>query len=245
MAPRNRSDIAAHDLAQTDTCHRWRADIFVEKLVRSRFVGPWQRLLDLSAGNGQEAVRYAQLGYLVDAVAGTAAEFDAARQMAQRDGLEQRCRFAPRVSMLMEYPDATFDVIVTRRLPAAGERRWWADNINRLLKPGGVALFIVPVRHTTAMPQRDAALTAPTAAWSAVDVRDLERSFESVMIERFTILGRIDRALPDVTPVLRARLKQLDYRLLRVCPAFAAATTDSVLVCRKRLSAGAERRAAA
>ena len=97
------------------------------------------RVLDVGTGPGFFAIILAEMGYRVTAVDYTASMLEAARRNAGTLGT--RISFRQMNAEALDFPDGTFDVVVSRNLtwnlphPENAYSQW-----NRVLKPGGLLL---------------------------------------------------------------------------------------------------------
>lgn len=111
---------------------------------------PGQRMLDLGTGTGLVAREFARRGCSVSATDSAQAQIEAARRLAQSEGLTIDFRHAP--AEACPFPDASFDVVTASQcwmyFDAA---RTWAE-VKRVLAPGGVLV----TTHFSWLPQRDA-----------------------------------------------------------------------------------------
>lgn len=114
----------------------------LDKRIQQRLGGkPRQavRVLDIGTGPGFFAILLAELGYAVTAVDYTQAMLDQARQNA--GPLAGRIRFLRMNAEALDFPDQSFDVIVSRNLtwnlpdPSRAYAQW-----ARVLRPGGLLL---------------------------------------------------------------------------------------------------------
>src|SRR5690606_18991623 len=85
----------------------WNPYWYVYEVVRSRFVSSSQRLLDFGCGIGIAALRFAHLGYQVDAFDLSDDNLQVGRDLAQRYTLDQRCRFTQAAAEDLPYDDDT------------------------------------------------------------------------------------------------------------------------------------------
>ncbi len=97
------------------------------------------RVLDVGTGPGFFAIILAEMGYRITAVDYTVSMLEAARRNAGTLG--RRISFRQMNAEALDFPDGTFDVVVSRNLtwnlphPENAYSQW-----NRVLKPGGLLL---------------------------------------------------------------------------------------------------------
>ncbi|MCX5659929.1 MAG: class I SAM-dependent methyltransferase [Planctomycetota bacterium] len=245
-----RQKVADVDFAPVESQERrpWNPYWYVYGLVRQRYVGPTQRVLDFGCGVGIAAVRFARLGYDVEGFDLSPENIAEARDLAARYKVESHCRFGMMLAEGLEYPDASFDIVVGIDILHHVEIGRAIDEAWRVLKPGGVAIFkehveapvVDPIRNTRlvrALAPKDASLdehiTHDERKLNAEDLVRISRRFARVEEERFTLLSRIDRVVPHCGDVMRGRLQKLDQALMRACPALTRFGGTVVLTCHK------------
>ena len=131
----------AHDFAAVrlnelrgEISARWTAEIGA-RLPR----GGALDILDVGTGSGYFAILLARLGHRLTGVDLTPAMLDEAGALAEQEGVSPR--FLLMNAQALEFPDGSFDAVVTRNLtwtlpdPEKAYREWF-----RVLRPGGVLL---------------------------------------------------------------------------------------------------------
>lgn len=229
--------------------HRpWNPYWYVYGLARSRFVSPRQRLLDFGCGVGIAATRFAHLGYQVDGFDLSRENIDAAQRLAQRHGLDGRCRFRTMLAEHLDYEGETFDMVVGIDILHHVDIPDAIAEVRRVLKPGGIAVFKEHVAVPIVDPVRNTALLRALAPKSASlddhiteDERKLTRDdlgligshFTRVETVRFTLLSRLDRLIPHCGDAMRGRLQRIDQGMMRLCPPLTRLGGTVVLICEK------------
>jgi ubiquinone/menaquinone biosynthesis C-methylase UbiE len=227
----------------------WNPYWYVYACMRHRYVGPWQRMLDFGCGVGIAAVRAAYVGYQVDGFDIAQANIDAAARLAAHHGYQDRCRFQRMIAEKLDYPDNTFDLIAGIDIlhhvdiPAA------LAEAHRVLKPGGLAVFkehievplVDRIRNSAVVlkiapneESLDHHITQDERKLNADDLQLIRRTFDTVEVERFTVVSRLDRLLPPGHEQARRQLQRLDHRLMKVCPPLAQLGGTVVCLCTKR-----------
>jgi len=181
--------------------------------LRTRFVGPWQRLLDFGCGAGDAAIRLARLGYQVDGFDPSPENCDAAAALARQYELTDRCEFAPMSADKLAYDDRFFDLVAGFDALQGVEVERAVAEIHRVLKPSGVAVI------------------KDHAAPAIID--EFKRQFERVDVARFTLLSGIDRIVRRCDDATRGRIQRLDHRVIQLCPPLASLGGTAVLICQK------------
>lgn len=138
------------DVIQKNLSDGWDS-VWADELMQHFPAGEQLRILDIGTGPGFYAIILAERGYAVTAVDVSEGMLAEARRNA--GALADRITFLPMDAQRLDFPDGSFDVIVTRNLtwnlpePEAAYREW-----HRVLKPGGVLLnfdadYASNVRH--------------------------------------------------------------------------------------------------
>jgi 2-polyprenyl-3-methyl-5-hydroxy-6-metoxy-1,4-benzoquinol methylase len=263
--PSHPGDLTPVDFApvQGRESRPWNPYWTVYEHARRRFVSPRQKALDFGCGAGVAALRLAHLGYQVFGFDICDANIDAANALAKRHHLRERCQFDVMPAEQLNYPDHTFDLILGIDVLHHVDIPRAISEAYRVLRPGGIAVFkehieaplIEPIRNSPLLRKlapKDASLEHQiTEDERKLTVADLERihaQFGRVEVQRFTLLGRLDRFLTHGRDQLRGRIQQLDRRLMQVCPPLQRLAGTVVLTCHKAstsaTSASTTRRAA-
>ncbi len=224
----------------------WNPDWFVYETAAQRYLqSAQQRLLEFGCGQGVAAVRFATLGFEVDGFDLSPSNIDIARDLAERHGVGDRCRFEVMAGETLEYPNEQFDVITGMdslsqvKLPQA------ITQAARVLKRGGIAIFkeqiqtplVNPIGEATwgqALTPLEQSPNSEAYKLTAMDLRLIEKAFDRMEIQKFTLLSRLDRLIPKSSEKTRACLQKLDHSLLGLCPSLARFGSTVVLSCHKK-----------
>lgn len=259
-APRQCIDTVDFSPVQGRESRPWNPYWYVYELVRHRFLSCTQQLLDFGCGIGIAALRFAYLGYHVEGFDLSPANIRIARQLAEKHQLTQRCRFRQMVAEKLNYPDNHFDVIVGIDILHHVEIPQAIEEVYRVLKPGGIAIFkehievpiLDPIRNTAvfqAVAPKNLSLehhiTEDERKLNQSDLDTVRQRFDHMATKRFTLVSRLDRLLPGCSDALRGHLQKLDQHLIRGCPPLAAFGGTTVMTCHKTNQESSSRHAAA
>ena len=209
------------------------------------------RALEIGCGSGTGAIRLAKLGYTVHGIDISQGAVEVARQLAESHGLSDRCFFNPSPAECLNWPDSHFDLVIGIDVLHHIEINKALVEIDRVLKPGGVAIFHEPIdagwvdrlRETSLMrllvsnkPTLNAEhhITEDERKIGGDELRLIDHTFESVLTDRFGLFSRLHRLLPARRAEWRSRLQRLDHRVLRMFPILKHLSDTAVMTCRKR-----------
>jgi 2-polyprenyl-3-methyl-5-hydroxy-6-metoxy-1,4-benzoquinol methylase len=183
-------------------------------------------LLEIGCGTGAYVVQFAHLGAKVVAFDLSSSAIEVGIERARYYGLEDRITYNCTSAESMDYPDETFDVIVGSYILHHIEVEAAAKNIYRMLKPGGVAIFLEwvawgPFDSIRSLPlvqkffpPGDGDVTADERKLGKNDRAVLRRYFKVVTERRFWILVRLTYFFPST----KLMLEKADLFLQRFLP---------------------------
>jgi SAM-dependent methyltransferase len=196
-----------------------------ESWIRPAFakLGPLagKRALDYGCGHGMAAVVMARQGASVSAFDLSDDYLTEARRRAQANGVQ--IEFQPADAHRLPFPNETFDAIWGNAILHHLDLTVAAREIQRVLRPGGVAVFCEPWGGNPLLRWARRRLPYPgkgrTPDEEPLRERDLDRlreRFPDLETEGFQLLSMIRRAV-RIDP-LTAQLDQIDRRILAAVP---------------------------
>lgn len=168
--------------------------------------GDCLRILDIGTGPGFFAILLTEMGHQVTAADYTPAMLEEARRNA--GDLAEKIEFRQMDAQALEFPDNTFDVVVSRNLtwnlpdPERAYREWF-----RVLKPGGRMInfdadwygYLFDEKKRVAMAQdRD-----NVRQEGCTDYNAYEKADEMEQISLLLPMGRVNRPDWDIQTLLR------------------------------------------
>jgi 2-polyprenyl-3-methyl-5-hydroxy-6-metoxy-1,4-benzoquinol methylase len=185
-------------------------------------------LLDFGCGMGEEALYFARLGAQVTAIDISEVGVELTRRRAEHNGLGDMVDARVMRADPTEFPSRSFDIVHGLGiLHHLGDLEQALGEIERLLKPDGVAIFLEPLGNSPVVESIKEWLleridkNAVTEHEENLRIADLERHaalFSSMEIYPYHLLYRIKRFFPQPA---RDYLRRIDHRVLARFPRLA------------------------
>jgi 2-polyprenyl-3-methyl-5-hydroxy-6-metoxy-1,4-benzoquinol methylase len=182
-------------------------------------------LLDFGCGMGEEAIYFAKLGARVTAIDISQVGIEVTRQRAAHNGVSDRVDARVMRADPTELPSRSFDIIHGLGiLHHLDDLEASLREIKRLLKPGGMGIFLEPLGNSPMVESikewlleriDDNAVTEHEENLRVAELRRYAKLFSSMEIHPYHLLYRIKRFFPE-----RARdaLRRIDHSLLSRFP---------------------------
>lgn len=134
--------------ARTDFYPEWMGDEHMQMLLRAAGPLKGKRVLDFGCGRGETSRLYAQEGAIrVDGFDISGENIHIAEKNAARDGMSDRVFFRRLPAEDIDYADQSFDVIIGKAILHHTDLDKTAQQLHRVLAPGGIAVFLEPLSH--------------------------------------------------------------------------------------------------
>ncbi|QDU36225.1 Demethylrebeccamycin-D-glucose O-methyltransferase [Maioricimonas rarisocia] len=197
-------------------------------------VEPGKRLLVVGSGYGRDALIYASLGYQVDGIDLSRKCVETSRELARRFDLTDRATFHQQPAEALEFDDATFDAAVGIDIIHHVDTQTCVDEIYRVLKPGGWAVF----REPRLTPFRDLLRNSPPVTWilpkgvkslatgsmhfedapgeknlDGTDFRIMRERFGNLKVTRFHVIAKLSSLFGR-----RPMLERWDHQMFKLLP---------------------------
>jgi ubiquinone/menaquinone biosynthesis C-methylase UbiE len=187
-------------------------------------VAPGSRALEYGCGPGSRAFTLAGLGATVDGIDISPVAIELARETALAEGVAQSTSFQVMDAEHLTFADASFDLVCgTSIIHHLDVDRAYAE-VARVLKPGGVAVFLEALGHNPAInAYRRATPALRTADEHPLHMHDIAAArehFTSVRSEHFALLSLAAMAVrrSSLFPRAAALLQRVDQALFRALP---------------------------
>lgn len=204
-----------------------------------------KRILEAGTGTGHLAAWFAMNGAEATGFDLSPGILEVARRRAKINGVEGRTRFIEGSAEHLDEPDDSYDVIFGNQVAHHFDLELAGRNFERLLKPGGIAVFAEPilfgpewlrnVRHgkfvTRWIPS--AHHTPDERAFTREDLDDLTRAFPQSEVVPFQMLGRIQNLIWwELSATAWSRLERIDHFVLDKVPGMTAVSRFIVITMR-------------
>ncbi|MCF6336909.1 MAG: class I SAM-dependent methyltransferase [Gammaproteobacteria bacterium] len=213
----------------------WNSYWYIYQLAEEAAAGKVSpKLLDFGSGPGENALRFAKLGYEVEGFDISEKNIEAASGLFEK--YEISGNFKVSVAEKLDYADETFDTIAGIDILHHVDIPLSIKECRRVLKPGGVAIFREPLdvplwdkirglKLVTIFFSKSVSfekhITEDERKLNQEDIRVLTEEFPDIKIDKFLIFSRFDpylRKNHDSTPSL---LEKFDAFLMRLIPGIA------------------------
>jgi SAM-dependent methyltransferase len=161
-------------------------------------------VLDFGCGRGHTSRLYAQLGAArVEGFDISGENIRVAEKNAKRDGLDNRVFFRHLAAEDIDYADDSFDVVIGKAILHHTDLEKTSKQLNRVLRPGGVAYFLEPLAHNPVLNLfRKLTPSRRTPTEQPLRIKDLDifrRHFDSVTYRGFYLFSLFANGLLLVT----------------------------------------------
>ena len=183
-----------------------------------------KRVLELGCGTGWLSVILCKLGAEVDGIDVSPRLVEIARERAKVNGIEGQVRFEVMSAHELSYPGETFDRVYGLSLLHHVNVDQCVAQVNRVLKPGGKAVFSEPVinsRFAEAVRKRipvpiDDDEEFPAPPLSDRDIARVVNQFDRSRVVYDRFFSSLDRVIDKEWPI--RVLRALDFLVLRAWP---------------------------
>ncbi len=220
------------------------------RLVRDEYRDNSQKLLEFGCGMGVTSAVFAKVGFQVTGIDISEGNCRVARKLVAQYGLEDRCSFQVMPGEMLEFEDNTFDVVTGVDILHHVDVAAVLEQLQRVLKPGGMAIFKEPLGDTILerirelkplmkLVPRDCSqddhvhITEDERKLSREEINLIRSTFTVEKERRFSVLQRFYRLLPRRWWNLVWKLQRADYEMMSRCKAYENLGDIGIFVGRK------------
>lgn len=208
----------------------WNSYWAIYQLVQEKFQ-PGKRLLDFGSGPGDNALRFAKIGYEVEGFDISEGNVSIAKRLFNKYQMEGNFQVSSAENL--PFPDETFDVIAGVDILHHVDIEKSLLECRRVLKKGGVAYFREPLEVDLIDKVRNTALvkmiapkdksfehhiTEDERKLNNIDLETIAKVFPNIVTKRYFFLARFDRFYRKGSDASPSVLEQLDALLFKVFP---------------------------
>lgn len=236
--------------AVSDQLRPWSPYWSLVRHVRDEFKDSSQRLLEFGCGMGATSVVFAKVGFHVTGIDISEGNCRVARKLAKQCNMEDRCEFHVMPGENLAFDDNTFDIVTGVDILHHVDIPKVLEQLHRVLKPGGVAIFKEPLGDTILerireckallkLAPRDSSLdnhvhiTEDERKLNRDEINLIRDTFEVQSERRFSVLQRFYRLLPRKHWNLVWKLQRADYEIMSRCKTIEKLGDIGIFVCRK------------
>ena len=236
--------------ATSDQRRPWSPYWSLVRLVRDEFKDESQKLLEFGSGMGVTSAVFAKVGFHVTGIDISEGNCRVARKLAAENNLEDRCEFHVMPGEKLNFPDNSFDVVTGVDILHHVDVPVVLEQLHRVLKPGGLAIFKEPLGDTLLERIRESKLlmkiaprdssqdahvhiTEDERKLTAEEVSMIRSTFKVEKERRFSVLQRFYRLLPSRWWNMVWKLQRADYEIIKRCKTYEKMGDIGIFVCRK------------
>jgi ubiquinone/menaquinone biosynthesis C-methylase UbiE len=194
---------------------------------------PGHKILDFGSGPGENALRFARVGYQVEGFDISDANVAVSNRLFDKYQMSDKANFQVAGAEELPYADNTFETIVGIDILHHVDIPRAVRECKRVLKSGGVAIFREPIevplldwiRNTKLVrlfaPKEksfELHITEDERKLNQEDVRILKEIFPQMEIKRYLLLARFDKFIRDGEDPRPSTLEKIDHFLMKYIP---------------------------
>ena len=225
----------------------WNDYWYVYQVLQDEFRSSEQRALDFGCGPGDSSILLAKIGYNVTGFDISSENVRNAQALAAKYGCADRTDFSIQAAESLNYPDSSFDVVCGIDILHHIEIEQAVMEAQRVLKPGGLAVFkewveaplFDKLRESRLMLHlfpREASLenhiTHDERKLNTAEVEFIKGAFREAHLQRFHLMMRLSRLVGNSFSVATG-LSKIDQRMMSLFPFTRPYAGSVVFVLRK------------
>jgi ubiquinone/menaquinone biosynthesis C-methylase UbiE len=210
---------------------------------------PNQKLLDFGSGPGDNALRFAKIGYQVEGFDISESNVAVSKKLFSKYEMSSYGNFQVSSAEVLPYADNSFDFIAGVDILHHVDIAQAVKECLRVLKPGGQAVFREPLEvpfldwiRNSKLVKRFAPkdksfelhITEDERKLNSRDIAIIKEAFPDVEIKRFFFLARFDKFYRKGSDPHPSMLEKLDHFLFKVIPPLKYLGGVVIFVLKKR-----------
>ena len=201
--------------------------------LAAEYFSPNSILLDFGSGPGDNALRFAKIGYRVEGFDISESNVAVSRLVFDKNGFSGRGNFQVSPAEHLPYPDNNFDFIAGIDILHHVDIAKSIHECKRVLKAGGVAVFREPIevpfldfiRNTWLVklfaPKKksfELHITEDERKLNRGDIDTIRRIFPEAEVRRYFLFARFDKFFREGSDPHPSVLERIDYFLMNKMP---------------------------
>lgn len=198
------------------------------------FFRPQSLMLDFGSGPGDNALRFAKIGYKIEGFDISESNVAVSRLLFDKNGFNGQGNFQVSSAEHLPYPDNHFDFIAGIDILHHVDIAKSVRECKRVLKTGGIAVFREPlevplldlIRNTWLVklfaPKKksfELHITEDERKLNRTDIETIKSIFPNTTLKRYFLLARFDKFFREGSDPQPSRLEKIDYFLMTRIPA--------------------------
>jgi ubiquinone/menaquinone biosynthesis C-methylase UbiE len=205
-------------------------------------------LLDLGCGPGDNSLRFSRIGYKVTGFDISSSNIENCKKLFEKNQCADRGHFLVSIAEKLEFQDASFDIVAGIDILHHVDIPKTMKEVERVLRPGGIAVFREPVevpfldwiRNTRLVrffvpnaASLEAHITEDERKLNEFDFKVINEIFPLMTIERSLILARFDKFIPKNSKSA-SLFEKVDYFFTKIIPGFSLLGGGAVIILKKK-----------
>nr|BDT28080.1 class I SAM-dependent methyltransferase [Bacteriovorax sp. HI3] len=226
----------------------WRTYELSKKHYQSIYHTP-VTLLDFGCGPGDNALRFSKIGYQVTGLDICEENVKNCREIFSLYPTDERAHFVVCAAESLPFTDHSFDTIVGIDILHHVDIEAAMNEIHRVLKENGIAIFREPLdvplldrlRNTKLLkklfpntPSLDHHITEDERKLNSEDLKLIRKKFPDMKVERSLILSRLDKFIRQPGDKRASWLEKMDYFLSKLVPYWSYLGGAAVIIVKKK-----------
>ncbi|MBA2406073.1 MAG: class I SAM-dependent methyltransferase [Bdellovibrionales bacterium] len=201
--------------------------------LAAEYYSPNALMLDFGSGPGDNAMRFAKIGYKVEGFDISDSNVQVSKLVFEKHGYADKGNFQVAPAEVLPYPDNHFDFIAGVDILHHVDIARSINETRRVLKPGGVAVFREPlevplldfIRNTWLVklfaPKTksfELHITEDERKLNNKDIVIIKEIFPNMVLKRYFLFARFDKFFREGSDPQPSVLEKIDFFLMKKIP---------------------------